>query len=838
MATFTVTSTADGGAGTLRWAIDQANATAGADTISFNLRNDGRNTFEDVDANLAGGDAAADVFVIRPLSALPALKDQTGGAWINGRSQTANGGNTNPFGPEVVIDGSRAVGDPVVGIQIDPQAHANRIEGLVIQNFRGNGISIVGSDDNIIAGNYIGTDATGTRPMGNGNTMLQSGGGIRLSAAERNLIGTNADGINDEAERNVISSNYRHGIRIQGAPDNQASRDNIIRGNYIGTDSTGKVVEGLGNGTYAVEYLALTNADAVVGNVVTGNVMAGNGRSDAYYGGVASPERNLWVGNLDTPAGLPWQPPVVVNNPNTGIPALNSLSPGQINSKTGTVYLDFDGNYKSWWATEVKLRWGWPPIRTTNILYVAETPAFSIDANPAFSSEELAHIRSIFDRVAEDFAPLNVNVTTVEPPRLVPGKVIRVAIGGSNQDWNLDPDGPFGVYHFAGKDTAFVFSNEILQRGAIERYSPHHIRGEIATVISHEAGHAFGLGHEAIPGITDYNPGDFFRTPIMGRNNTFNSDRTIWWGIDDYRKLAGLDSLERKFGFPSDDHTYGPNWRATWLEPTGSIVETGNGGFGWRIVNTIFASGLISHSLDRDFFSFYHTGGGVSLRVDAHLQTALLGANLNARLELYDSAGGLIARSHGDPMHDRQSVNDPVWPDPQNPVLVDPDGVFGFFGQTDEVLWAEIRTNLPAGRYYVGVGSEGAYGDVGHYQLSGTIKAPEKFAPPSIAAAIDLALSSSVSTVPFRPGLEFEERADRPIGKAALPILTNVTPQSNSSVALVATDEWFDRFGNDDDGRNRREKDLIKLPPELFESLSRLPAGHWELAADYAIDLV
>ena len=53
---------------------------------------------------LPGGDAAPDVWVIKPLSALPALSDASGGTTIDGRTQTTFGGDTNPFGPEVVLD--------------------------------------------------------------------------------------------------------------------------------------------------------------------------------------------------------------------------------------------------------------------------------------------------------------------------------------------------------------------------------------------------------------------------------------------------------------------------------------------------------------------------------------------------------------------------------------------------------------------------------------------------------------------------------------------------------------------------------------------------------------
>ena len=58
-----------------------------------------------------------------------------------------------------------------------------------------------GTNDNVVAGNLIGTDATGMHALDNG---IYQGIVIR-SGARSNLIGTNGDGISDAAERNVIS---------------------------------------------------------------------------------------------------------------------------------------------------------------------------------------------------------------------------------------------------------------------------------------------------------------------------------------------------------------------------------------------------------------------------------------------------------------------------------------------------------------------------------------------------------------------------------------------------------------------------------------------------------
>ena len=74
--TYTVTTTADSGAGSLRQAILDANTNAGADTIAFDIPGSGIHT-------------------ITPLTALPAI---TQSLTIDGYTQTGASPNTNPFG--------------------------------------------------------------------------------------------------------------------------------------------------------------------------------------------------------------------------------------------------------------------------------------------------------------------------------------------------------------------------------------------------------------------------------------------------------------------------------------------------------------------------------------------------------------------------------------------------------------------------------------------------------------------------------------------------------------------------------------------------------------------
>ena len=89
---YLVTTTADGGAGSLRYALQMCMTAAGPHTIRFNLP-----------ASDAGYDATSGTWVIRPASNLPMVMQS--GVTLDGASQTAFGGDTNPLGPEVVIDG-------------------------------------------------------------------------------------------------------------------------------------------------------------------------------------------------------------------------------------------------------------------------------------------------------------------------------------------------------------------------------------------------------------------------------------------------------------------------------------------------------------------------------------------------------------------------------------------------------------------------------------------------------------------------------------------------------------------------------------------------------------
>ncbi len=141
-------------------------------------------------------------------------------------------------------------------------------EGNLISGNGNDGVHIVdtGTDDNVIAGNRIGTDVTGTVAVGNG------GQGIEVdSGSVGNTIGGTAAGAG-----NVISGNQASGVWINA----DGATGNLIQGNLIGTDVTGSVA--LGNAYWGV--ILQEAANNTVGGLTAG---AGNLISGNNQGGVA-----------------------------------------------------------------------------------------------------------------------------------------------------------------------------------------------------------------------------------------------------------------------------------------------------------------------------------------------------------------------------------------------------------------------------------------------------------------------------------------------------------------------------------------------------------------------
>jgi hypothetical protein len=328
---------------------------------------------------------------------------------------------------------------------------------------------------------------------------------------------------------------------------------------------------------------------------------------------------------------------------------------------TAKLFLDFNGHTTSGTAWNSNFNGG----------AAFTTAAYSVDADPNFSATEISNITEIWKRVAEDFAPFNIDVTTIDPGNMSAANNMRVVIGGAWDDWFEESGGAGGVAYLyswssSGDTPAYVFEENLGNGNA--KYT--------AEAISHEAGHTLGLDHQSAYSGTaktaEYNPGGNGWAPIMGVS--YSQDLTTWHNgpnADGYNNLqddmAVIASSGNGFGgYRSDD--YGnTNAAATVLTVSGTSVS---------------GSGIIAQNNDIDVFSFT-TGAGT---INLNLAVASVGANLDAVLELYNSTGSLVASNN-----------------PTN------------------TQSASISQSVAAGNYFLHVKSNGSYGRVGQYSISGTI---------------------------------------------------------------------------------------------------------------------
>lgn len=331
------------------------------------------------------------------------------------------------------------------------------------------------------------------------------------------------------------------------------------------------------------------------------------------------------------------------------VPKLSSLS-----TASATMFLDFDGQTVNSYAWNGGTKFICAPSGMTS-----------------------AQVTEIFQRVAEDYRPFNINITTDSTKFLAapPDRRIRMIVTPTS-NWYPGVGGVSYIGSFTwGDDTpGFIFTDKLL-------YVPKYI----AECCAHEGGHTVGLSHQssydANCNLTDQysqgtGVGETGWAPVMG--NSYYRNMTGWnngptpYGCANTQDNLTTITTNNGFGYRTDDFNEVLD---------ASAYNAGN--------NNFSIDGLITTTTDNDAFKFTLSQNG-NIHFEAKpfgINNSDTAANLDIRMNLYNSSKVLL--------------------NSYNPI---------------DMLNVIRDTMLNAGTYYImisGVGNENTseYGSLGSYNL-------------------------------------------------------------------------------------------------------------------------
>ena len=355
--------------------------------------------------------------------------------------------------------------------------------------------------------------------------------------------------------------------------------------------------------------------------------------------------------------------------------ASSTIDPFTLHSKPDSsrvIYLDFNGHV------------------ATNTAWYGGTltaQAYDTDGNPStFSDAELNNIREIWQRVAEDYAPFDVDVTTQEPT--------VDAIQRTNSS-----DTHYGTRALITRSMpqlcnqscggiAYVNVFSYYSSTNPDRYQPAWIFFDklgngypkyVAEAVSHEVGHNLNLNHDGTSTVGYYDgqgSGATGWAPIMGAGYY---KPVTQWSKGEYPNANNLQddvAVISAAGTPIRPDDY-PNTIVTAAPLSGDP-------------SAVLQTGIIERNTDLDVFTFYTDGGLVQFNIDS----GSIAPNLDVAVKLINSAGSTIV-----------SVN------------------------PSDSLSASLTTTLAAGQYFLQIDGVN-YGDLttgysdyaslGQYQITGS----------------------------------------------------------------------------------------------------------------------
>jgi PKD repeat protein len=368
------------------------------------------------------------------------------------------------------------------------------------------------------------------------------------------------------------------------------------------------------------------------------------------------------------------------------------------------IYLDFDG-------------------------YDPSFGAFDMDGDPtSFTTAEHQYIQQVWQMVAEDFLPFDIDVTT-EWPGI--DKIAR--LGSTDEEYGtwaiITPTNPpAGIAGQATLSAFYQYSyGGITAKTWTKSYGSSLTKSakDVGETTSHEVGHTFGFMHKGyiVPGSYYTGHGGIMPPAVTSWGPTMgnpSSKNLIQWSKGEYPNAVGdpyygmHDEIKLLASIPG----YYPDDTGNNISSAKPLAISGSS---WS------AYGVIEQATDVDVYSFDTTGGNITLTATP----AIFGPNLDIKMELLDSQGIVVASD--------------------NP-------------ETD--IKAAITQTLQPGTYYVSIDGVGKpatptdpgysdYASLGQYKISGQIAAVVNQDPVAVISA-----TPATGTAPLNVTLNGSQSSD------------------------------------------------------------------------------
>jgi hypothetical protein len=456
------------------------------------------------------------------------------------------------------------------------------------------------------------------------------------------------------------------------------------------------------------------------------------------------------------------------------------------------IYLDFNGETVSGSA--------WNDQYTNGSSFYASP--FDTDASPStFSNGEMDSIQGAWARVAEDYAPFGVDVTTEDPTLALLDRAgssdllfgTRALITNTSTIYSgcsCAGIAFIGTYGIASShqyyQPALIFSQAL---GGYDK--------DLGDAISHEVGHNLGLDHDGTAS-DGYYLGQGAWAPLMGAG--------YYHPITQFSKgeYAGANNTQDDFSLIQQN---GAPLRA---DDYGNTIATASP---FPVTGT--AKGVITTDADVDVFSVAAPAGPLSFSANP----AAKGPNLDVKLELLDSAGNVVT-SNDPPSAQPSSSND--------------DYATG--------LGATVSSTVTAGTYFLrvqGVGSGdpatngySGYGSVGQYTLTGSVTALAAAPTVSISRAIVLEGDSGATAMTFSVTMSAPSASDVTVDYATSDLSASagsdyVAASGTVTIPAGQTAATFTVLVNGDTTPEPHDNFLVTLSNPVGATLQQALAAGW-----------